>query len=265
MRWSPTMNETKPSPGGRLWLVVALLILTLAWAASSQIGALRGGSNGDSDLSPVPLEAWPEGMAKAMCSRVDRCCNEEERQIVLAELEVETIADCEEKVAAAYAADYEKLAEAERAGHIAIDTQLLAECIAGVETGACSEGLGQRNTPDRRACEAAFQPLVDQGGECTIDIACKSGNCAWWRYDDEGNRLPPGHCQEAHPGRGERCDGLGRCAEGNRCNDENICSAPLPDGAPCESYADCASGHCERGDADQGTCSPSTGDLCRGG
>lgn len=338
-------------------LCTLALCLTIAPGCSDDLDK-------DPTAPPVTLEAAPQRLAEVICSRVDLCCSEEERRIALAEVEAETIAECEEAIRVNFTEDFEDVVEAERAGRLRVDAQRFGNCIAGFESASCAQGLEAEDSFDTPDCEAAIVPLVDNGDECTRSMECKSGVCHRV-FDDQGivvsgrckaigaagdacewsdecedglycgaqdtcqrigqrgdtcasgfdscveglfcngeadSAEGQGICQElaelgescqdydscagagddlycdnfrfdgteatntckAYPGRGESCSD-GQCAEGSRCDEQRVCSAPLTDGEPCERSYDCASGYCDYGDDATGTCAPSTRDICQGG
>ena len=116
--------------------------------------------------------------------------------------------------------------------------------------------------PDSAGDEGICVELAALGERCQGSESCVSEDlyCDDFRLDD----TEATHTCKTYPGRGESCSHRNRCAEGSRCNDQDICSALLPDGEPCETYHDCASGYCDYGDDGQGICAPSTRDICRG-
>ncbi len=136
-----------------------------ATAALLGIGGLAVGCQGG-----PPLDDYVRRVFDLQCKRIFSCCTPVERDRVATGT---TEAACR-----ADRASFEPLAvNAIRADLDAdlttLDEAALASCLTTIEASSCSEYFAHRD----RNCERAFAPKVENGGDCSSNVACRGGSC----------------------------------------------------------------------------------------
>jgi hypothetical protein len=118
-----------------------------------------------------PLDGYVHAVFETQCERIFSCCS------AAGHLSIDTAFTSPEGCRLYYR-DLESLAvEAIRADldadFTAVDETALASCLMTLEATSCSEYFGTR----ARNCEHAFKPKVENGGDCSSNLACRGGLC----------------------------------------------------------------------------------------
>ena len=88
-----------------------------------------------------------------------------------------------------------------------VDEAALASCLTTIEASSCSTYFERRD----RNCERAFAPTVDDGGDCSSNLACRGGLCV--DFVCVGDTRPLGAaCASGDDCLSSNCQG-GACAE----------------------------------------------------
>jgi hypothetical protein len=117
-----------------------------------------------------PLDDYVHRVFDLQCKRIFSCCSATER--------VRVGGGATEEACRADRAGYEQLAvNAIRADLDAdltvLDEGALASCLTTIEAASCSTYFDRRD----RDCEGAFAPKVENGGDCSSNLACRGGAC----------------------------------------------------------------------------------------
>lgn len=117
-----------------------------------------------------PIDDYVHRVFDLQCQRIFSCCTAGERERV-------GIGATEEACRADRASFEQLAANAIRADLDAdltvIDEGALAGCLTAIEASSCSDYFDHRD----RNCERAFTPMVENGGDCSSNLACRGGSC----------------------------------------------------------------------------------------
>ena len=137
----------------------------VATAVSLGISALAAGCQGGPHLDDYVRRVFD-----LQCQRIFSCCTATERERLAAfPTEEACRADREgfEQLAVSFIrADLD-------AELLVIDEAALASCLTAIEASSCSAYFDRRD----RNCEGAFAPKVENGGDCSSNLACRGGLC----------------------------------------------------------------------------------------
>ncbi|MEP7119757.1 MAG: hypothetical protein ABJE95_02560 [Byssovorax sp.] len=139
------------------------------WVAATAvvlgIAALAGGCK-----DGPPIDDYVHRVFDLQCARIFSCCAVAER--------AKLGGGATEEACRADRAGYEQLAvnfiRADLdADLLTINEGALATCLTTIEASSCSAYFERRD----RNCERAFAPTVEAGGDCSSNLACRSGLC----------------------------------------------------------------------------------------
>ena len=116
------------------------------------------------------LDDYVHRVFDLQCQRVFSCCTPAER--------VRVGLGATEEACRADRASFEQLAvnaiRADLAADLTVvDEAALAGCLTAIEASSCSDYFDHRD----RNCERAFAPKVENGGDCSSNLACRGGSC----------------------------------------------------------------------------------------
>jgi hypothetical protein len=198
----------------------------------------------------VPLDSLGTELAKLSCSKIFECCNATEQMqqfngITYNGQPITTEAQCE----GFYAGFFNGLALGDfkaslAAGRIGYDGEAAQSCIDAAANLGCSAYSMARD--QELVCDKPFLVAkVADGGACTQNYECTSGNCEDATVDPNGTNTD-GMCKPM-PTAGQDC--TSRCAQGLYCGYDQTamketCQAVKPNGTACTGDNECTSGHC---------------------
>jgi hypothetical protein len=117
-----------------------------------------------------PLEEYVQRVLDLQCRRIFSCCAAAERDRFGLGATEEACRDergaFEQLAVNAIKADID-------AELTVVDERALASCLTALEASSCSEYFARRD----RNCERAFVPTVENGGDCSSNLACRGGLC----------------------------------------------------------------------------------------
>jgi hypothetical protein len=117
-----------------------------------------------------PIDDYVHRVFDLQCQRIFSCCSSAERdQLGVGATEEACRADREafEQLAAlSIRADLDD-------DFTVLDESALASCLTAIEASSCSSYFERRD----RNCERAFTPRVENGGDCSSNLACRGGLC----------------------------------------------------------------------------------------
>ncbi len=253
-------------------------------------GSGGGGAGGDDlgpiDPSPVARERACETWALAQCRAKARCHEIPARYVdVCVEQLVES--DC-----------FGRFVPGLTEGLVRYDGDAWGRCLARLaDTAHCSSVLYQNvYLSQDRDCRAAFEGTVPAGEPCSARAWCASGTCDFWGAcpsrclptgregedcEHDWDCASPFLCEDGRcrgpGGEGDRCEidysdtPTGQCRDGLFCANSR-CTAPLPEGAPCQEYGlacdaglRCGwpTGRCERPPGPGEACDNGDSEPCR--
>lgn len=131
-------------------------------------------------------------------------------------------------------------------GRIEYDASAAAGCVSALEGLACDHYNGGQIDDLPSSCHPFIIPKVADGGGCTQDFECTSGNCVGATVQPDGPDTD-GMC-EVMPTAGQSCSD--NCADGLYCGfdqttGEEICQALKADGVECSLSRECTSESCD--------------------
>ncbi len=191
-------------------------------------GGSGGRSGGGGSVGPLTIDRLAPELAQALCDGVFRCCKP-------ADLAFPDRATCESDMADSIASGLADVLRALAKRRAAYDPASAGACVDRLRGAGCREIgalLAGDVTSTVPGCESIVQGKVATKGVCDSDLDCVAGHFC----GDGCTRFPTA---------GQRCPD-GRCAAGLFCsfNARETCVAKLPDGSPCDSTDECASGNC---------------------
>jgi hypothetical protein len=130
-------------------------------------------------------------------------------------------------------------------GRLEYDGDAAADCIAAIESATCDQ-YSSDTIPTASDCRPFLIPKVADGGGCTQDDECTSGNCVGAMVNT-GSESTDGACMPM-PQDGDACDD--NCADGLTCEFDTssgmrTCQPLHSDGEDCSLDRQCASDHCD--------------------
>lgn len=138
------------------------------------------------------------------------------------------------------------------AGLVEYNGDKARECLNSVDFSVCNQL--SNDTTEPAACDETFVGSITLGGACHSSEACAGDAYCEGR---SAEACSAGTCvaRDARPTAGQNCANQ-PCADGLRCNDDQICAARTAAGAACTRINECVSGYvCELGvDQTPGTC-----------
>ncbi len=211
-------------------------------------GAVVMGASGCS--CGLSRDDFPERAAQTVCTKLYGCCTADEVK------DNGTYgpdqAACERNVRRSFD-QTASIEDSEAKGRVAFHADRAEECLTQYEALSC-EQLKSNATTVTPACEAYLEPMVRSGEACGSDSECIAGSC-------EGSDEGEGTCQPFIAESGSCQDG-GVCGDGLYC-EGGTCRRTKPDGEPCNTNRECATGGCNGRDPDAGTpgeCGPKGGE-----
>ncbi len=117
-----------------------------------------------------PIDDYVQRVFDLQCQRIFSCCPAAERD--------RFGFGATEEACRADRAAYEQLAAGSIRSDLdadltVLDESALASCLTSLEASSCSAYFERRD----RNCESAFTPLVENGGDCWSNLACRGGLC----------------------------------------------------------------------------------------
>jgi hypothetical protein len=231
----------RPSPSGHAVVAIFAAVLLTQTACSKK-----------------PTDACVERVS-AQCKYAFTCCEDEERisNAIVSTDYVNNEQECVDR-GAAFCRLIAAADDSAELGRLAINVTAQDECLAKI--GRATEGCDiEEFLSARQLCGDLFEPLVEDGDECALDVECKSGTCDIAR-DDDGNvdiynaelGAPKGDCLGTLVA-GDTCLEQS-CSPGFFCGDDG-CEALRPNGEPCtfdecEQGLECFEGQCRVIDVD---------------
>lgn len=118
-----------------------------------------------------PLDGYVHAVFETQCERVFSCCSAADRLNLSLPFDSPegcrlNYRDTEQLAVNAIRADLD-------ADFTSLDEAALASCLTALETASCSDYFATRD----RNCERAFKPKVQNGGDCSSNLACIGGLC----------------------------------------------------------------------------------------
>lgn len=176
-----------------------------------------------------------------VCTKIFECCTPQERIDRLG-MTSESVEQCADQSGfLGFAFGYGQFDDSIKAGRIAVDIGMADLCLRAIRDTACGN-FSALTSVDRfvPGCRAVFAPLVDQGGDCTLDQECISGVCL------TNEAAGTSTCQPL-PTDGQACPAY-RCAEGLYCDSflfgEPTCMPQRGAGESCGDASQCESEYC---------------------
>jgi hypothetical protein len=212
-----------------IWRIAAVLLLAQG---------CNGIGGGISPAGPVPIEDFSEVGADVVCTQRAECCPS------LFETRQEQIDRCRGTVVPITDSVVEDVQASIDAARAAYDASIAGDCLRRIEARGCR--AVPADDPYGEGCEEAFLPLVMEGGACTEDFECLTGDCEITSPGEDGTCV-------VRPVEGEAC-GTGDCDDGLYCpSSSRMCVPKREDGSTCDSDRQCLSDTC-----DEGSCAANT-------
>ncbi len=224
----------------------------MRWSFLGVMGAVAAVLVGASGCScGVSRDNFPERAAQTVCSKLYGCCTADEvkdNPTYGPDREA-----CERNVRKSFD-QTASIKESEQKKRLTFHEDRAEECLTQYEALSC-EQLKSNATTVTPACDAYLEPMVKTGEACAFDSECIAGSCEGESEEGEGT------CQPFIAENGSCSDG-GVCGSGLVCGG-GTCVRTKPDGEPCNTNRECATGGCNGRDPDAGvpgTCGPKGGE-----
>ena len=177
-------------------------------------------------------KSFPQKYAQAICSKNFTCCP-------MSELADKTMSDCLNNNEFAVSAQVGSINESQSKGRATYDAGKTGACVDSLNAMTCDEFRQQGIGGAMEACMSFVTPKVAEGGACTQDYECVSGNCA----GEDTSVDPPvdGMCGApiTLAAIGASCTGI-ECVDGTYCDfATSICTKLKGAGETCTSSTEC--------------------------
>jgi hypothetical protein len=180
----------------------------------------------------VTIENFAQKYAEAICSKNFQCCG-------ASELADKTMSTCVTNNQLLIGALTASINESKAKGRANYDAAKSGTCIDSLKAMTCDQ-FKQGISANMAACMAFVTPNVAQGGACTQDYECTTGNCAG--ADTSVDPPVDGMCGEAITlvPIGGTCGGSGACVDGAYCETATTtCQPHKAAGTACTSDDEC--------------------------
>jgi hypothetical protein len=182
--------------------------------------------------SSVGIEDFPNKYAQAICSKNFTCCD-------ASELAGKTMSTCVTDNQTFVSLFIGEINSSQAQGRVSYDAKQSGTCIDSLKAMSCDEFRQQGIGGNMAACMAFIMPKVAQGGACTQDFECTTGNCDG--ADTSATPAVDGMCIAAPivAAIGQGC-AANDCVDGAYCDDSTVTCLPLKGaGAACTSDSEC--------------------------
>jgi len=169
--------------------------------------------------------------AQALCAKNFQCCD-------ASELEGKTMSSCVMDNQTVIGLLVSGINSSQAQGRASYDAKMGDTCVASLKSMTCDQFKQQGVAGNMSACMAFVMPKVAQGGACTQDFECTTGNC-----EGENTSVTPvvdGMCAAAPVtvAIGQSC-AANECVDGAYCDSAITCQPIKGAGEACTRDTEC--------------------------
>lgn len=181
--------------------------------------------------SSVGIEDFPNKYAQAICSKNFECCD-------ASELVGKTMSTCVTDNQTFVSIFIGEINSSQAQGRASYDAKQSGTCIDSLKALTCDQFKQQGIGGNTAACMAFIMPKVAQGGACTQDFECNTGNCDG--ADTSATPVVDGMCIAAPvvAAIGQSC-AANDCVDGAYCDSTDTCQPSKGAGQTCTVDEEC--------------------------